>query len=127
LDRIDIQIEVPRLKPNELLAAKPAESSSAIRKRVVGARRIQAARFKSPGTLNATMSPADLRGSCQLSETIRDWLWQVVDKLALSGRAYDRVLRIARTVADLAGRDQIELADVAEAVQYRAFERQGVF
>jgi magnesium chelatase family protein len=127
LDRIDIQIEVPRLKPNELLAAKPAESSSAIRKRVVGARRIQAARFKSPGTLNATMSPADLRRSCQLSETIRDWLWQVVDKLALSGRAHDRVLRIARTVADLAGREQIELADVAEAVQYRAFERQGVF
>lgn len=123
LDRIDIQLEVPRLKPQELKMEKTGEVSEAVRDRVTQARRVQEGRLGKQGACNAQMSTAELRRTCGLGPGEEEFLLQSVIKLGLTARGYDRCLRIARTIADLAGRECIELAHLAEAVQYRSLDR----
>jgi magnesium chelatase family protein len=123
LDRIDIQLEVPRLKPQELKTVKTGEGSEAVRERVTQARCIQEERLGKRGACNAHMSTAELRRTCGLGREEEEFLLQSVIKLGLTARGYDRCLRIARTIADMAGRERIELAHLAEAVQYRSLDR----
>ena len=124
LDRLDIQIEVPRLRKEELMSNRPGESSSAVRARVERAREIQTARFAGlPIANNAQMRPRDLRHCCPLSDDVQSLLRTAIDQLHLSARAYDRILKLARTIADLEAADHITTAHLAEAVQYRNMDR----
>jgi magnesium chelatase family protein len=129
LDRIDIHIEVPRLKQDEMVqsaGAAMSESSATIRERVVAARARQAARFESAGAAihcNAHMQPRQLRDLCPISDDIRDLMRAAITQLSLSARAYDRILKLSRTIADLDDKPDVELAHVAEALQYRALDR----
>ena len=125
LDRIDIHIEVPRLHQDDLLSQKPAgETSEQIRNRVVKSRLIQKERFE--GTklhCNAHMQSKQIKQFCPINTEVKDLLRAAVSQLGLSARAYDRILKLARTVADLEASEQIQLAHVAEAIQYRAMDR----
>ena len=126
LDRIDLHIEVPAVRFREIASDRPAEPSSAIRARVVAARRRQQERFRGrPRVLcNAQMGPRELRQFCVLDETSMELLRHAMNDLRLSARAYDRILKVARTIADLAGSDRILPEHVAEAIQYRSLDRQ---
>lgn len=120
LDRIDIHIHVPRVEYKDLSSAKKAESSAVIRRRVEKAREIQHRRLKKYGIFcNAQMSHAILRKECQLTEDARQLLAQAFDRLHLSARSYDRIIKVARTIADLAGSQDIAAPHIAEAVQLR--------
>ncbi|MDR3416887.1 MAG: ATP-binding protein [Nevskia sp.] len=121
LDRIDLQVFVPRLESSELTAqaAPPAESSAAVRERVVRARRLQTARAGKP---NAVLAPQQLQRDCVLDAAGLELLGNAMSRLALSARAYHRVLKVARTIADLAGIAQVSSAHVAEALRYRQLE-----
>jgi magnesium chelatase family protein len=120
LDRIDIRVEVPWLPPDVLGDERPQESSAAIRGRVVRARERQAARVPETGAgVNARLSGKMLRRFARPDDAGRALLHAAVERLALSGRAHDRILRVARSVADLAGRAHVVADDVAEALQYR--------
>jgi magnesium chelatase family protein len=125
LDRIDIHIEVPAVPYRELSTERHGESSAAIRERVNRARRAQLERFaKRPGLYaNAHMTPKDLRVFCRVSEEADALLRSAITRLRLSARAYHRILKIARTIADLAGAPGIQPAHVSEAVQYRSLDR----
>jgi magnesium chelatase family protein len=123
-DRIDIHVEVPRLSEKELMAQPESEPSSAIRERVTAARRLQQERFEGSKVFcNARMRPRHMREFCAVGEEARDLLKNAISQFALSARAYDRILKLARTIADLGGTDRIETSHIAEAVQYRALER----
>jgi magnesium chelatase family protein len=120
LDRIDIRVDVPWLPPDVLGDERPQESSAEIRARVVHARHRQAERAAESGAeLNARLSGKMLRRFARPDEAGRALLHSAVERLALSGRAHDRILRVARTIADLAGRSRLVADDVAEALQYR--------
>jgi magnesium chelatase family protein len=120
LDRIDIRVEVPWLPPDVLGDDGPQESSAEIRERVVLARSRQALRFPETGaTVNARMSGKMLRRYARPDDAGRALLHSAVERLALSGRAHDRIMRVARSIADLAGRPTVTGDDVAEALQYR--------
>ncbi len=121
LDRIDIHAVLPSVLPEELAPAMAAESSTTIRARVEAARAIQRARFHGlPGVLaNAYMGSRELRRHCRLEAPAEALLHRAVARLALSARAYHRVLRVARTIADLAGEEAIGMGHVSEAIQYR--------
>ena len=124
LDRIDLQIEVPALSAEEITSCAPGEPSSAIRGRVQAARQIQRDRFRRSGAQsNAEMSSRQLRRWCELDPLSRRLIEQAIAHLGLSARAYDRVLKVARTIADLAGTEHLDSAHVAEAVHYRALDR----
>jgi len=124
LDRLDIHIEVPRLRHDELLSTRPGESSAAVRERVARARLLQTRRFADlPITNNAQMRPRDLRRFCPLTEDVQSLLRTAIDQLHLSARAYDRILKLSRTIADLDGADQIAVSHLAEAIQYRNMDR----
>lgn len=124
MDRIDIHIEVPRLPPDDLLRSQPGESSAAIRERVIRARQLQQRRFEGTGVrCNAQMTARMLRQFCPLSEEVKAMLRQVSQQMGISARAFDRIVKLARTIADLAGEEQIGVAHVAEAVQYRSLDR----
>ncbi len=123
LDRIDLHVEVPRLLPADLLATPAGESSDAIRARVQRARERQRARFGGNPACNAEMSPRQLHRHCRLGEEERAFLRGAIERLGLSARAYDRVLRLARTIADLDGSDRITAPHLAEAIQFRALDR----
>jgi magnesium chelatase family protein len=124
LDRIDIQLEVPRLKPLELSAMPGGEASVAIRQRVDSARRIQLARFKEAGVYsNAHMNPRQIKTFCPLDNAAEQVLKSAIVHLKLSARAYDKVLKVARTIADLEALEAIEARHVAEATQYRSLDR----
>jgi magnesium chelatase family protein len=124
LDRIDLQVEVPALTTDEITSLEPAEPSAAIRDRVEIAREIQRERFRrSSIQCNAEMATYHIRRSCNLEPPSRRLLIAAIERLGLSARAHDRIVKVARTIADLAGREQIESSDVAEAVQYRALDR----
>ena len=122
LDRIDLHLEVPRLKTDELIGAAPGESSSAIRARVVAAREKQYARLGGSRT-NSKMSPRELRDMVPLSGEAEAFMRLVSARMNLSARVFDRVLRVGRTIADLAGDAEVGKVHLAEAVQYR--EREG--
>lgn len=121
LDRIDAHIELPRVPPSTMRQHATGESSSQIRARVVAARAIQQARQGRP---NALLSPAQLRHHCALKKQDAEHLENIVTKLQLSGRAYHRILKLARSIADLAGSENIETTHVNEAVGYRRLDRQ---
>ena len=120
LDRIDLYVEVPALEFEEL-ARKPAgESSADIRKRVEGARAIQTKRFGPDGPeCNAHMGPKELQAYCALDQACRTVMEGAFQRLGLTARSYDRILRVARTIADLDGAEHIEVPHLAEAIQYR--------
>ncbi|MDD5382551.1 MAG: ATP-binding protein, partial [Candidatus Margulisbacteria bacterium] len=126
LDRIDLHIEVPRLKKEELAAQPDGEPSKAIRERVAAARRVQQERFKGSDTYcNARMTPRQMKEACRLEKEAQELLKSAILHLQLSGRAYDRILKVSRTIADLDGSAVIEARHVAEATQYRALDRRG--
>lgn len=127
LDRIDIQVEVPRLTRWQLQQREAGERSALVRKRVMGARRAQEARCRGMGALcNADLGNALVEKYCGLSSEGERFLGLAVEKLGLSARSYTRVLKVARTIADLAESEALEVEHVAEAVQYRCLERVGV-
>ena len=126
LDRIDLIVEVPALSFQELSRRAPAEPSSEIRKRVVAARQVQRQRYEGTGVQeNAAMGPAQMRTWCALSEEGTAMMKAAFQAMNLTARSYDRVLRVARTIADLAGSQTIEPMHIAEAVQYRTFQLDG--
>ncbi len=121
LDRIDLQIEVPRVQAAELRPdAPPGECSAAVRMRVARARDLQMARC---GRLNAQLGQAELLAHCRLSDAEQALLEAAVERLQLSARASQRILRVARTVADLAGAERIAASHLAEAIGYRRMDR----
>ena len=123
LDRIDLIVEVPALDYEELRRRTPSESSAAIKERVNAARQIQRRRFGGDGTMcNAHIGAKELRQFCALSAGGEELMQQAFDAMGLSARSYDRILRVARTIADLAGSESIEPEHVAEAIQYRAYD-----
>ena len=121
LDRIDLHVEVPQVKFREISSAGVGESSAAIRQRVIEARRRQQLRFaKKPAiTCNARMGPRQLKAYCSLEDSTMELLKFAMTDLNLSARAYDRILKVARTIADLAGATAIAREHVAEALLYR--------
>jgi magnesium chelatase family protein len=124
LDRIDIHVEVPVVQYNELASKVEAESSEVIRGRVNFARSIQEGRFK--GTkiyFNAHMGPKHLKKFCALDAESQELLKKAIEKIGLSARAYDRILKVSRTIADLAGSTNITSNHIAEAIQYRNLDR----
>jgi magnesium chelatase family protein len=120
LDRMDIQVEVPSLTYEELTARRKNETSEAIRERVTAARKRAAARSPRP---NARLTPEELTRDCTPDEAGAAMLRAAFEKLGLSARGHDKILRIARTIADLAGEDRIGTAHVAEAIGYRSLDR----
>ncbi len=123
LDRIDIIIEVPSVPFEDLRHRTPAESSAAIRERVNAARTVQQNRLRnSPASCNAQLSPSQMREFCRLDEGCSQLMKQAFDALGLTARSYDRILRVARTIADLDGKENIEAKHIAEAIQYRSFK-----
>ncbi|HNW39208.1 MAG TPA: YifB family Mg chelatase-like AAA ATPase [Candidatus Omnitrophota bacterium] len=124
LDRIDLHIEVPQVKYQELTDTCQAESSAAIRQRVERAREIQLLRFKSQGILcNAQMSHKLIREYCVLDKEGRELIRMAIAELALSARAYDKILKVSRTISDLAGSADIKTEHLSEAIQYRSLDR----
>ncbi len=123
LDRIDIIIEVPALGFEELRSTLPAESSADIRARVDQAREVQNRRYAGTETRsNAGMTPAQIREQCSLSDECAKLMQDAFDALGLTARSYDRILKVARTIADLDHAEQIQTHHLAEAVQYRTFQ-----
>jgi magnesium chelatase family protein len=124
LDRIDIHVEAPAVEFKELSSDERAEPSAAIRERVVAAREIQSARFKGGRTrANAGMSHAQLKTHCKLDPSSTEMLRMAMSELQLSARAYDRILKVSRTIADLAESPAIRTEHLAEAIQYRTLDR----
>ena len=127
LDRMDIQVEVPHVPYKDLRGANPTESSTRIRERVVGARAIQSERFRQTTIFsNAHMPNRFIKRHCALESAGAGLLEAAIARLGLSARAYSRVLKIARTIADLAGSSGIAAEHVAEAIQYRNLDRRGL-
>ena len=125
LDRIDIQVEVSALKYSQLSSASSGEPSSEIRKRVIAARQIQEDRYREyPGIhCNAQMTDRLLHQHCVLDEETNNTLQMAMERLHLSARAYSRILKVARTIADLQGKDNIQMSHIAEAIGYRNLDR----
>jgi magnesium chelatase family protein len=124
LDRIDLHVEAPALTLAELRSAQPGESSASLRTRIDAARARQHARFTGTRvTTNARMTHAHIRRHCAVDAALGDLLQHAMEQLSLSARAYDRILKVARTIADLAGSDRIESNHLLEAIQYRSLDR----
>jgi magnesium chelatase family protein len=126
LDRVDLHVEVPAVKFREITGERTGETSAQIRARVVAARQRQHMRFKDKPkiTCNARMGSRELNTYCALTEPILEMLKFAMSDLNLSARAYDRVLKVARTIADLAGVENIASEHISEAIQYRSLDRQ---
>ncbi|HMU45311.1 MAG TPA: YifB family Mg chelatase-like AAA ATPase [Chitinophagaceae bacterium] len=127
LDRIDLHVEVTPVAFSELSAIKPQESSSQIRDRVIAAREKQAERYKNYNGIycNAQMSSKMLKEICVINQVGANLLKAAMEKLNLSARAYDRILKVSKTIADIANSDNIKPEHLAEAIQYRSLDREG--
>ena len=127
LDRIDIHIEVTPVPFDKLSETRNGESSVEIRKRVTAAREIQSQRFASYDNIhyNAQMTTKLIREFCKLNETSLQLLKNAMERLNLSARAYDRILKVSRTIADLEASDNVNSNHIAEAIQYRSLDREG--
>jgi magnesium chelatase family protein len=125
LDRIDIHIQVQAVKYKELSSKVTAEPSNVIRQRVLAARHNQHERFKNSKNLycNADMMSKEIREFCEIDQASEELLKMAITKLGLSARAYDRILKVSRTIADLAGEAKISSAHISEAIQYRSLDR----
>lgn len=125
LDRIDLHVEVPSISYSELWGKKDEESTVAVRKRVLDARLLQIKRFKEdpPLRVNADMGPKEVEKFCHLDESSKVLLKNAVERFGLSARAFHRVLKVARTIADLEGSTEIKPQHTAEAIQYRILDR----
>jgi magnesium chelatase family protein len=126
LDRIDLHVEVPAVPFQKIASAQAGESSAQIRERVVAARRLQQKRFggRSRTTCNARMTSRELKAHCTLDDATMELLKFAMADFKLSARAYDRILKVARTMADLAGAPDILADHVSEAIQFRSLDRQ---
>ena len=126
LDRIDIHIEVPAVKYKELSSESRSEKSIGIRERVMKARRIQLERFKGVRHIynNGDMGSKEVRQYCKLDSAGSELLKMAMTKLGLSARAYDRILKVSRTIADLEGSEGILSQHISEAIQYRSLDRE---
>jgi magnesium chelatase family protein len=126
LDRIDIHVEVPAVKHETLLRPHAAETSAEIRARIIRARQLQQERFaaKRKVRCNAQMSPRDLKAFVPLDADSENLLRMALSELNLSARAYDRILKVSRTIADLAGAEKVDATHLSEAIQYRTLDRQ---
>lgn len=127
LDRIDLHVEVTPVPFGELTKQKDSENSAVIRERVIRARNVQTKRFSNNSEVycNAQMKTKDLARYCQLNEAGQTLLKNAMERLGLSARAYDRILKVSRTIADLDTSDNIETNHLAEAIQYRSLDREG--
>jgi magnesium chelatase family protein len=127
LDRIDLHVEVTPVPFSDLSAQKNGESSALIRERVIKARELQANRYKQHDGIycNAQMSSKLLKSVCVITEAGQTLLKTAMNKLNLSARAYDRILKVSRTIADLAGSETIQPQHLAEAITYRNLDREG--
>lgn len=124
LDRLDLQIEVPPVDYTALNDSRPTESSAEIKERVCRARALQQERYKGSGiTCNARLTPAMLRKFCIMTDSASEYLQASFDKLGLSARAYDRILKVARTAADLAGEEKIDKPQILTALRFRSLDR----
>lgn len=124
LDRFDIQVEVPSLNYKELTDNSAGEDSSNIRERVNGAREVQKLRFADDGIYsNSRMTPSLLKKFSSIDQKGKDLLQRAIEKLGLSARAYDRILKVSRTIADLDGSEGIKTHHISEAIQYRTLDR----
>ncbi len=124
LDRIDIHIEVPPIEFSDLSSKKDAENSAQIKKRIDAAKKIQLERFKKHKILsNATITPDLLHKACVLTKNAENLLKKAFDKMGLSARAYSKILKVSRTIADLSFSEEIKSSHVAEAIQYRSLDR----
>ena len=121
LDRIDIHIEVPAVKYKEMAGEATGEHSEQIRARVEQARGVQRKRL---GKCNARLSPKEIKAHCALDEECQELLKMAMTELNLSARAYDRILNVSRTIADLAGCEAIQPDHISESIQYRSLDRQ---
>ncbi|MBQ7449964.1 YifB family Mg chelatase-like AAA ATPase [bacterium] len=126
LDRIDLHIDVPRLSAEELVNMKPSgETSKQIRERVIKARKIQKERYKNDGILtNSQLTPKLVKKYCVLDDKSKELLKMAVAKFNLSGRSYDRILKLSRTIADISGSENIESSHIAQALQYRIVDNE---
>ena len=127
LDRIDLHVEVTPVAFSQLSSTQNSESSADIRNRVISARKIQVDRFSQrPGIYaNAQMNSKELKKICQLDDAGQVLLKKAMERLNLSARAYDRILKVARTIADLSSSEYIMTEHIAEAIQYRNLDREG--
>ncbi|MGB0881357.1 MAG: YifB family Mg chelatase-like AAA ATPase [Vicingaceae bacterium] len=127
LDRIDLHVEVTPVAFSELSSKATGESSNTIRERVIVARKVQEIRFEKNNGVhcNAQISSKTLKEICEIDQSGRDLLKKAMDRLGLSARAYDRILKVARTIADLEGEENIQTNHIAEAIQYRSLDREG--
>ena len=127
LDRIDLHVEVTPVNFSELSSDRLAEKSDLIRERVIKAREMQTERFGNKPELhaNAQMSPQMVRDICKINAAGQTLLKKAMEKLGLSARAYDRILKVSRTIADLASSDEIKLEHLAEAIHFRSLDREG--
>lgn len=127
MDRIDIHIEVPAVKYREMAEQSEGESSAVIAKRVEAARSIQLERFKGTKVhCNAQMNPRQIRKFCEPDAAGHRLLEMVTERLGFSARAYTRILKVARTIADLEGIESIKEQHLAEAIQYRSLDRKTI-
>lgn len=126
LDRIDLHVEVVPVSFNELSSERKTENSAAIRERVIRAREVQAKRFEKFNGLhcNAQMEPQTVQEICTITDAGKNLLSRAMQKLNLSARAYDRIIKVSRTIADLAGSDEIKTEHLAEAIQFRSLDRE---
>ena len=124
LDRIDLHIEVPSLRYRELTGHYQGETSAAIRERIGRARAVQERRFGAKAApFNARMSDGEIKRHCRVDGESQQLLEMAMEKLGLSARAYKRILKVARTIADLDGREELRASHIAEAIQYRNLDR----
>ncbi len=127
LDRIDLHVEAPSLPLTEMQNTTPGETSAAMRERIIAARGRQGKRFADTKmrltSCNARMTHNEIRKHCAIDKGQTEMLAQAMEQLSLSARAYDRILKVARTIADLAGTENIEAPHLLEAIQYRSLDR----